>query len=410
MKIALVTRAKTRNQGNVALSLVWRNLLAEAFPSSQIVVMERIPSYLKRYALADFERARDPIKRFEMVAEKIAARTRRSAKPNLASDPIVLDLGAPSKPGLTRLKKWANLRNRLANLGLFNRSFADRQSTVAACDLMVMNAAGEFLPGLTDTPLQYMLDLRVAQKLGLRTAFVNTSFEIQNPLVRRIALHTLDHADLILFRDEPSGDNYRAAGGKRETLTLPDAAMLFGEMCKPAAPNGRVAIAISAALCANESEILKWRSLARSVQEAGFTPVFISNEWSTDVPHFGPWLEEDGFEALGANLQLEQFIEMVSGFDVMVSSRLHSCVLGIVAGTPVIPVEMGTFKIKGYFSQIGISVCPVAQGTDWVPPLLKQVQNVAGNKIAKVTSQQALLVAARSDFRARFSSLIKALG
>lgn len=407
--IALVTRASTRNQGNVTLSRVWRDLLTEMFPGRQVTVLERIPPFIKRYTLAQFEQATDPIAAFDAAARDLAEAGRNAPASDWCGDSIVLDRSATKPIRFASLRHKLQLRQRLSALGIFDAMRARRQAKVASASLYVMNAAGEFLPKLTDTPIQYLLDMRAAQLLGIPTAFVNTSFEVEHPLVRKIAAHVLDKADILLFRDHASAANYRAGGGAVDPVVLPDAAMLHGTLRAPQAATGRIALSFNGPATTNANLASHWLDLARAVRVAGLEPVFISNEWFNDAMVWSPWLASDGFAAEGQDLDIEEFVGFLGGFDAVVSGRLHTCVLAIEAGTPVIPVETGTFKLTGLFNQIGLIDHSEQPAPGWEGPLVDRLRTIVADKQGEASRQQAIVGNARDKLHADLAALFAPL-
>lgn len=407
--IVLVTRAKTRNQGNVTLSRVWRDLLGQLFPDRRVIVLERIPAFFKRYTLAQFESAADPIAAFEGVAQQLADAGRSTPVDDWPGDSIELDRSAAKPIRFARLRHLLQVRQRLAAIGLFDRVRARRQAKVAAASLYVMNAAGEFLPKLTDTPIQYLLDLRAAQLLGVPTAFVNTSFEVEHPLVRRIAAHVLDRTDILLFRDHASAANYTSGGGTRTPLVRPDAAMLHGHLQPTGATTGRIALSFNGPATTKAGLGDQWLALARAIRTAGLEPVFISNEWFNDAMVWSAWQASDGFAAEGENLDIDDYVAFLGGFDAVISGRLHTCVLSIEAGTPVVPVETGTFKLTGLFNQIGLIDRPEQPAPGWEIPLVERLRAIVADKQAEGSRQQAIVSAARDKLRADLTALFAPL-
>ena len=407
MRIALVTRTLTRNQGNVALSLAWKGILERKFPGSSVTVFERIPSRLKRYTCAHFATKADPLAAFDRAARRLGPTSTWFAR-KYAGERILFDRRTTAR-NPSRLRMGLNVRGRLASLGLFDGEFADRQNALAECDLMVMNAAGEFLPKLTDTPLQYLLDLRAAQLMGLKTAFVNTSFEIVDPFVRRIAVHVLDKTDLLLFRDTASADRYREAGGTASAHVVADAAMLHGDVLAAKPQSGRVAISLSARLSDEQMPPEDWRRLALALRDKGLDPVFVSNEWMTDEAVFAPWVASDGLTAEGKGLDVDAYVALLSGFDVLVSARLHSCVMAMLGGTPVVPVELETTKISGFFDHLSLPERPIQPGPTWVDEAVDRAVALAADKSAAASRQGAALVAAQDRLRAELVALLKPL-
>ncbi len=406
--IVLVTRASTRNQGNVTLSRVWRDLLGDLFPGRRVTVLERIPPFLKRYTLAQFENAADPFAAFDAAAQTLADAGRAAPVDDWAGDVIELDRRAARPIRFTKLRHFLQLRQRLAAVGMFDAARTRRQGTVAQASLYVMNAAGEFLPKLTDTPIQYLLDMRAAQLLGVPTAFVNTSFEVEHPLVRRIAAHVLDKAEILLFRDHASAANYRDGGGTCQPVVLPDAAMLHGKLRAPRPATGRVALSFNGPATTKAGLGEHWLALARAIRAAGLEPVFISNEWFNDAQVWSAWQASDGFAAEGENLDTDDYVDFLGGFDAVISGRLHTCVLAIESGTPIIPVETGTFKLTGLFNQIGLVDQPEQPHDGWATALVARLTTICADTQTEAGRQQAIIGAARTKLKADIAALFAA--
>ncbi len=408
-RVILITRAVSRNQGNVALSRVWHRLLTDAFPGERIATLERIPMALKRYDHAWFAAHADPVAAFDALARRLARRSARAPR-TARDDAIMLDPDLTRRTRSPRLRRF-KLRTWIARLGSYDRAFIDRQGTLAGGELAVLNAAGEFMPGSTDTPIQYMLDLRIAQLLGLKTAFVNTSFQLADALTTRLAVHTLEAADLVLFRDRVSEARYREAGGTRPLILSPDAAMMTRDPAVPRAPTGRIGLTLAGPLATSESARTAWLHLALSLRRDGLEPVFVTNEWFSDAPIFAAWAREHGFETHGLGLEVGPFGDLLAGLDVVVSARLHTGVLALLAGAGIVPVEIGTTKISGYFGQLGIDAISqnLAGDDHWLERTRGAIDAILLDKAGVVARQQAAIRDAAQAAHADLMPLLAAL-
>lgn len=393
--IVLITRTKTKNQGNAALSRAWQGLLGDIWPERPIVTVERVPDFLKRFSARQFAMASDPISAFDRAAAIIAASATAAATPYLA-DPIVFDDSPPQPRRLSNLRKHLQIRQKLAKFGAYDRARAPRQALIGSAAAVIMNAAGEFLPRLTDTPIQYLIDLRAAQLAGVPTGFVNTSFEVTDPTVRRIAVHVLDRAQAVIFRDRASLANYRVAGGQGPATVVADAAMLHSHLHTAAAPTGRVALAFNGPATEAAGLIPAWIDLAQRLRARGLNPIFVSNEWFNDAPLWRDHLTAHGLSAAGEGLDVDDYVGFLNSFDCVVSGRLHTAVLSVIAGAPAVPVETGTFKITGLFDQIGFDR-PLTVTSNWSAAAADHVSDIVRRKADVVISQQRLLARARDD-------------
>ena len=60
-ELLLITRVRTLNKGNQALSTAWVSMLERAFPDTSLRVLERRPRHLLQYRLSDRAKARDEL-------------------------------------------------------------------------------------------------------------------------------------------------------------------------------------------------------------------------------------------------------------------------------------------------------------------------------------------------------------
>lgn len=412
-EILLVTKTVTQNQGNQALSIAWRDLLSECFPNHVVRPVERGPAYLKRYRVRQFAAAADPSSAFDAVARNLIAQLppRQGTRPPIDAA-IRHDDRIRQVVRFRKLRRLLSVRSRLAGLGLAKRAYFQRLNLFRGVTLVVVNPAGEFQSDVTDTAIAYLLDVRCAQLLGVPTAMVNLSFEVTNPTVRQISAHVLDQCHLLEFRDIESRDEYAAAGGRREPLVQPDGALLTK---LPPATVGqpsttKIALAINALQVRQAGLEQDWLQFLDRLLAADVRPVLTSNEWSTDEPFWGPLLAERQITAVGQHADYAAYMALLGTFGIVVSSRLHTCVLALLAGSVVVPVESGTFKLTGFFRLAGFPEAPVRLGSDgWQDAIIARIHFVRDNYDDVVADQNARRDAARATVRANLLEAFRAL-
>jgi hypothetical protein len=80
--------------------------------------------------------------------------------------------------------------------------------------------------------------------------------------------------------------------------------------------------------------------------------------------------------------------------------------LGLVAGAAVVPVETGTFKLSGFFNQIGMPSEPIRMGDGpWQSRLLERIGAVRANRSARIELQDKHVAAARNTIRSGLDSV-----
>lgn len=398
-KITLITKTRTQNQGNQALSIAWRDYLACRYPNAMVRLFERAPKYLKRFTASTFASASDLVGSFDGIASRLL----ESAPAEPVEDPSVWDVyHDPSQKQVVRfrrLRQGLRLRSRLASLNVGSRDYLNRLSHLTSAKLVVVNPAGEFQRDARDTPLHYLLETRCAQLAGCRTAFVNLSFEVNDPTVIKISDHVFTHCDVLEFRDSESRSHYMGNGGSVEPAVLPDLAVNSAIERRPRNERKGLALAINGLQVHEHGLAGMWDALVSEL--ARRSPVTLtSNEWTTDYPFWKRYLQQDGVTCDGQLLDYADYARFLANFDVVVSSRLHTCVLGLVAGAAIVPVETGTFKLSGFFKEIGLPDEPVRMDSaDWQARLVSRVEAVRQNRESRIRLQDQRVSSSRAFIR-----------
>ena len=83
-KITLITRLRTENAGNEALSETFIRFLDHSLPSAEIRVLDRIPQAMSHLNCQPLRQSSDPIAMFDAIAEDLAERARNTKSATLA--------------------------------------------------------------------------------------------------------------------------------------------------------------------------------------------------------------------------------------------------------------------------------------------------------------------------------------
>lgn len=398
-RVVLITRTRTQNQGNQALSVVWRNELARLFPKAELKLLERGPGYLKRYTVASFAGLSDPAKRFDEIARNLVAKATKVKPADVSRSDIELDPSMRLPVRFNKLRGMLKLRSRLNGLGVGEAEYLGRLRYILDADVVTVNPAGEFLPSGAETALTYLMETRCAQLAGKRTAFVNLSFEVTNPTVIALSDHVFRHCDLLEFRDTESEAYYASHGGRSVPVVLPDGAIL-SPVTRAAKTGGRgVALAINSLQVKHTGLDSAWVDVVGKLAGQGELTL-TSNEWTTDEPFWDAYKSFPGVKTDGMFLPFDRYAELLGQFDLVISSRLHTCVLGMLAGVPVLPVEMETFKLTGFFNQIGMPNEPIRAGEPgWQEELLSRVGELTSDSKRRIEKQDAHVAEAQQRLR-----------
>lgn len=375
-EILLITRIKTLNKGNQALSSAWLQMLERAFPETPVRVLERRPRHLLQYTLRELARQRDPVHAFDALATQLA---RLAPGPTATGAPprrpqILLDESHAPPTRLVRVRQRLNLRGRLAAIGMYTDEYRRRLSACQRAKLVVVNPAGEFFPREPQAAFYHLLDAHVAQKLGRPTAIVNHTMDVTDPTLRRIIPAMYRTLDLVGFRDEKSAQAFREMGGDpANVLVTPDLALTADCGTPLARRTGTVAVAINVPEASAGNYLADWHTVFTGLRAAGFKVVLVSNELPADLPFYATVLQQfPEIKLEGAGLDHERYCRLLGSFELVVSSRMHTGILALVGGTPVVPIEGSSFKITGLFQELGFEQPVVRPGVaDW-PRLVVQ--------------------------------------
>jgi len=399
-EILLITRIRTNNKGNQALSSAWAAMLARAFPDAAVRALERRPPHFLQYTLAEFARARDPFRLFDTVTSELArlapgpgaiaavdGAPRIRLEETIAQPPRFAALAA-----VTALRRRLNLRRWAARAGRYRADYRRRLAACQRAALVVVNPAGEFFPEDPAPALYHLLDAYVAHKLGRPTAIVNHTMDIADPTLRRLIPRIYRDLDLVGFRDEKSVVAFRDMGGDLgNVLVTPDLALMTRIPDRRPPSRGRIAVAVHSPAASWIGRSTPWLDVITGLRAKGFDVVLVSNEMPADREFFAQIKQQIAITVEGAELEFERYCELLGGFDFVVSSRMHTSILAMVAGTPVIPVEGPSFKISGLFAELGLStrvIQPTSTGwTDEVIDAAVRLRDRRDAAAAEVTAQ-----------------------
>jgi len=377
--VVLITRVRTSNQGNQALSMAWVSLLRDAYPSADVGMIERGPTYLTPYRLADFE-PETAIEKFEQIVSDVLSIDWKSATPAPMTQVALLD--CPSALPVWRrslLRMWRS--RRLRNLARVTRGpYARRLALFDRARLVVSNPAGEFQQSSTEVALVYLLELRIAQRLGCKTALVNITLEADHPILKILIPYVCDMLDLLEVRDHQSAAYYKSLGGKKEPIILPDAAILT-KAC-PSEPRGKsIAVAINSHQVRTLGNEGRWKAFLLRLQTLGYKPALVTNEWISEEQLYQRLSAETGVPIMGQLADYEDYASVLATFDAVMTSRLHSAVLSLAGGVPVIPMEPTNFKMKGFFDQMAVDARIILLNTpDWEDQIEASLGEISGNR------------------------------
>ncbi len=398
-EIVLVTRIRTLNKGNQALSVAWLDMARRAFPATPIRVLERRPRHLLQYTLRELTAERDPVRAFDALARRLAAGAPGAAY--AAGSPptprIVLDETIAPPQRFVALRQRLNLRGKLARLGRYSEEYRRRLAAYQRADLVIVNPAGEFFPREPQAAFYHVLDAHVAQQLGRPTAIVNHTMDITDPTLRRLIPHVYKTLDLVGFRDEKSVGAFVAMGGDPANVVVtPDLALTCHVPAAGAVRARTVAVAINVPEATAGKYRDAWIRTIEALRAAGFTVVLVSNEVPADQPFYDELVARFQLAVEGRGLDHDRYGALLGSFDVVVTSRMHTGVLAMIGGAAVVPIEGSSFKITGLYQELGLPTTVIRPaGFGWPATVATAVSAASTGRAAYVAAQSAAISTTR---------------
>ena len=379
--VAFITRLKTGNKGNEALSGEWLRLLQSHLPSGGLRIAPRVPDHLLQFNLDALRNPAQAPDLFRGWAERTIrdwAAAPPEPAPSLPPSIVLDERHRVDDTWLTSLKQRLNIRSRLARLGTFRREYGSRLSAFSDAGCVILNPAGEFWSTARDIPLRHLLDIYIAKRLGCRTAIVNHTFELAEPILLEVAKLVYGSMDLISVREEQSKRRLTDLGiDADKILVAPDLVFMTDPvpLAKQASGSPHIAICPNSAYLANAAD--EWGHLVGKLLEKGWKVSLVTNDFPIDRATLDRLSTSFRLPQLGEGMSYRQYSGLLGTFDAVVSSRLHSCVMGLTGGAPVVPIEGLQFKITAAMAAAGVPVPAVRPSTaGWQDSAMASIESV----------------------------------
>lgn len=240
---------------------------------------------------------------------------------------------------------------------------------------LVVSTGGTYLTenyGLWTNIRDYRFTLAAGARLVF---FTQTLGPFTRPEYRKAFTDIFNRSDAILLRDQRSKRHVLELSIPESKVTLGKDAAFVIEPDGPVSYPGRLRIAVSVRTLRffSDSE----RSLAdqyrssvsemviSAVRNHGAEVVFLSTcqgipeYWTDDTrlaDEINNALPEDVRRSVVVDRQFRQPLDIVGayqGFDLIIATRMHAAILGLVAGTPVLGIAY-EFKLEELFHQLGM--------------------------------------------------------
>jgi len=388
-KIFLITKLKTTNTGNEALSQEIIKLFKNTVENTIINVNGR-PSGLDGYMPSLLAKSSDPIALFEnwtdKIVNKIKKEPRVAFKENNWSVQLMFDEtgSSLSNKKFNKIKNSLKLIKRYFNsFFIYKNQYKKRAATLREADWLIYSGAGEVTDGhsINDASVivRQLVEIRVAQKLGLKTAAVNQSIFIKTDVIKNILTHVYNKMQHIVVRGQSSAKCLIEFGIYKELINIaPDSAINTDILPFPERNKNIVGFNITKDVKISDEEI---GSIIAYLKQKNKRVVFCSNEVTGDAKIFRNIKEKFGVHSIGKHENYIEYTRQLAECDFVISTRVHTNMLALVSNTIIIPIEGTDFRLDELLTgfEYPISVLK-SNETKWVDQLLREIDNVLQNK------------------------------
>jgi len=221
------------------------------------------------------------------------------------------------------------------------------------CAVSIYNPAGEIERAAA--PVMRFVEVGVAIDAGHPAGLVNFSFE-PGPLIAAAAREVFPAVGAIYVRDELSREEVLACGGRADlTEVVPDAVFLErapGWERRDDRDICRVGIVVNGVVDTARPEA--WVQVVRQVRSTGADVSLMSNEHGRDEAFLARLGRVTATPILGCAATIPEYLKALQGLDAVVSTRFHTCVMALIVGVPVVPVEGASHRIRGALAAVGL--------------------------------------------------------
>ncbi len=379
-KVFLVTKLKTTNLGNQALSMELIKLFEENIGKENLYVGGR-PLGLFGYSIDALKTSPDPVKLFESWADAVVKKYKPMASASNAFSPKVNNFKLTEVNSLKfeNVKIFLRPFKRMLNkFFLFNKQYVKRLNAINASDYFIYSGAGEASDN--HVFLRQMLELRIAQKLGKKTGAVNQSVVVKNEAFKKIVNLVYGNMNHIVVRGAISKATIVSFGvDERKVFIAPDTAIKTTGDLSDVKKNGMVAI--------NFTPFIKfeWKdveTIINKVRSYNKDLVFVTNEPVGDIPIIEKFKSDYNINVLEESTGYVEFAEKIAAFDYVIGARLHANVMALAVNVPVIAIEGLVWKTKELFDQFEYPLPSVnVNEAGWVNSVLDSIEKIEEKKI-----------------------------
>ena len=377
--VFLITKLKTTNIGNEALSNEIIKLFSSFTEQINLQVNGR-PDGLDGYYPRRIANKKKPEFYIEKWSDEIVKKIKKEKKADFKKIiPRVKLLrnnhhdfkNDEYKAKLRPFKRW------LVSFTTYSGQYQERAIQLNSADWLIYSGAGEV--GDYHVFLRQLVEIRVAQKLGVKTAAINQSVVIKTDMFKKLIGHVYGKMNKIVIRGETSRQNLIGYGVPEKIIEVaPDSSInsITSTKRKEGLSN-LVAINITPKVAISNKEL---DMIIQHLQHAGKKIIFVTNEPYEDSGIAKHFFHRYHIDIHDKFKNYHEYIEKLAECDFVISARLHTNMLSLVSETPVIPIEGNVFKTRELLDQLQYPVTTLNSGTaEWVDRLRQEIDHLISN-------------------------------
>lgn len=375
-KVFLITKLKTTNIGNQALSHEIINIFKEKVGAENLIVGGR-PLNLFNFSMDEIMSSKNPEALLDNWADQVIKKyksEKHSYQYKAEINWVSLDTLDSAAMRFEPLKKLLRpLKAKLKKYSLYNKDYEHRLNQINSSDILVYSGAGEV--GVYNVFLRQMLEIRIAQKLGKKTAAVNQSVVIEDDIFKKLLLHVYGKMDKIVVRGESSKAALIKTGIKPDIFEIaPDTAIMTSSPNIRKQNKNLVGINFTPHI---NFDINRIKIVIDHFKKLGKEIIFITNEPAGDKEIAKKMFDTYAIKSFPIIRDYLEYAERLTEFDYIVSTRLHSNIMALSSGIPIIAIEGHSFKTTELLKELKYPVPVLSAYTDnWEQTLIKMIDDV----------------------------------
>lgn len=377
--ILLISKTKTTNLGNVALTSELFNLYKNALPAGNSLICVGRPVGLN---LVDFDKLSkenhdfrtfdDWLKKIQIRAAGISGRWDTNTS---AADIKFVDTSANTLRHNKKLDPLKTILKKILRRPLSD-DYLNRIANLKAADLVVYSGAGEVADD--SVFLRQLVELALAQSFGARTCAINQSINLRDERMINLLRRVYGSMDLIVVRGNVSRSRLVDWGvDSKKIHVCPDTAILTRPRKLAQGTSRKVGINFTPY---NRFSPDIMNDLITYLRGNNYEVFFISNNVYGDREIINRFKEDFNVNPLEYSNDYIDFAEGLSDLAFVISSRLHTNVLALSAHVPVVPIEGHFFKTKEMFDLFDYPIPVIDKNVaGWEAEIIDQVKSLEQN-------------------------------